>query len=397
MTDWRRRIRWRVRDCRRRIDAAVGLLSRRGQRRRARELQQAHLESLRLGERERVVVFLVPDAPQIRGGTLQILSMSRLSKRILDSPTDAVVDCWIPGHGRDTCRLELYDPDLIVCPLEETLARCKPGTNVVLHAPELLVNSIEATLTGNSSLASLLQQVRLHLNILNQNHLRMPAVETVRSLADRLHLVTITTGHPDWSRPQARAKWGVPIHWVPTWYCLDDAPWQPYESKRDLLIVSPERRPYRDRILSIIRTGMPNLEIRVIQGIPFAEYTQLERDAKWSLTFGEGNDGYFYGPVTRGGVSFAVHNETFNGRDTTRWVTVYPTPEAMAERIVDDMKRLDEKHAYESYNALMRPEYVANRSARRLEDRLRDFYQGRLTLHPRFCKSIDATHCEADS
>lgn len=384
MTEWRRRIRWRVRDYRRRIDAAIGLLSRRGQRRQARQLQHSHLESLRLGERDRVVIFLVPNAPQVRGGILQILSMSRLSQRILDSPTDAVVDCWFPGHGRDTCRLDLYDSELVVCPLEETLARCKPGADVVLHVPELTVGSIFATLQGSSPLASLLNRVRLHLNILNQNHLRMPAVETVRSLADRLHLVTITTGHPDWSSPEARAKWGVPIHWVPTWYCLDDAPWQPYESKRNLLIVSPDRRPYRDRILSIIRKGMPNLEIRVIQGVPFAEYTQLERDAKWSLTFGEGNDGYFYGAFVRGGIAFAVQNKTFLGIRGDGWETVYSTPDAMAERIVDDMKRLDEKRAYESYNALVRPVYVTRRSVRHLEDRLRDFYEGRYLLHPWF-------------
>lgn len=60
----------------------------------------------------------------------------------------------------------------------------------------------------------------------------------------------------------------------------DDAPWQPYETKRDLLIVPTEHNPDRDRILSVIRDGMPLPKVKAITRTPFDQLTPLERDPK---------------------------------------------------------------------------------------------------------------------
>jgi hypothetical protein len=294
----------------------------------------------------------------------------------------------MPGHGRDHCTLAGYSSDVVVCGLADVLAQCKAGTTVTIHLPEYAAERLVEQILAIAARQGDPSRLYWHFNILNQRDDRMPDASVVRSLAARFP-TTITTGHPDWSSPAAQARWGVPIHWVPTWYCLDDAPWQPFETKKDLLIVSPERRPYRERILSVIRNGMPHLEIKVIRGVPFDQYTQLERDAKWSLTFGEGNDAYFYGPVVRGGIGFAVDNDTFRGIRGEQWHTVYPSADAMAERVVADMRRLDHKVAYESYNALLRPIYVARRSAARLEQRLREFYRGQFLLHPWHCHESD--------
>jgi hypothetical protein len=375
------RIQSRLRRWRHEAASTLRLITHLQTRRDARRRQRMHLETLLLTRCSRVVIFLVPESRQIRGGTLQILSMHRLSSRILAATGDAAVVCWMPGHGRDHCTLAGHSSDVVVCGLPDVLAQCQDGTAVTIHLPEFAAERLVDQVLTLAPKQGDPSRFRWRFNILNQRDDRMPDASFVTSLAARFP-TTITTGHPDWSSPEAQARWGVPIHWVPTWYCLDDAPWQPYETKRDLLIVSPDRHPHRDRILSVIRDGMPHLETKVIEAIPFDQYTQLERDAKWSLTFGEGNDGYFYGTITRGGISFAVRNDTFNGRDLTNWITVYPTYQVMAEKIVADMRRLDQKNAFESYNALLRPNYVARRSAAHLEARLRDFYDGRYLLHP---------------
>ena len=69
---------------------------------------------------------------------------------------------------------------------------------------------------------------------------------------------------------------------------------------------------------------------------------------------------------------------------------MYPSHDAMADQIVEDLRQLDQKEPYESYNLTLRPIYVARRSAAHLEARLRDFHDGRYLLHPWYSQATDA-------
>lgn len=355
--------------------------TRRSHRKHILDSQIRYLSDRNLSSYRRVVIFLIHDSSRIAGGRLQIFSMERVSRRLVGEDI-AILTCWLPGCGMERCHAAGMPQDVVVCQLHDVIAACREDCQFIIHVPEVACERFVSRDLLRRSLRSLSQRRDIHINIMNQNNVRMPDPTFVHSMKSRFDRVTITTGHPDWSSPDAQSKWGVPIHWVPTWYYTDDVPWQPYESKLDLLIASPDRNPHRNRILSIIQEEMPNLDIRVIRDLAFTEYTKLERKAKWSLTFGEGNDGYFYGPIMRGGVSFAVRNDTFNHFDTRTWNTVYTSYDDMASRIVPTMKMLDGKVPYEDYNRRIRPHYSKYRSLEVLEQRLRDFYDGKLSLHP---------------
>ena len=150
----------------------------------------------------------------------------------------------------------------------------------------------------------------------------------------------------------------------------------------NLLIVSPDPSPHRERVLNTIRSSLPDLEIRTIQSMPFEEYTKLEQDAKWSITFGEGCDGYFYGPAMRGGVGFAVYNETFTGWSIDEWQTLYRSYDDMIAHIAADMRELDQQSKYESYSKRLRERFSKYRSYDALRRQLADFYANSYSLHP---------------
>jgi hypothetical protein len=69
---------------------------------------------------------------------------------------------------------------------------------------------------------------------------------------------------------------------------------------------------------------------------------RLARRAKWSLTFGEGLDGYFAEPVWSGGVAFAVFNDRFFTPAFAELETIYPSWAALMQRMPLDLQRLDE-------------------------------------------------------
>jgi hypothetical protein len=168
---------------------------------------------------------------------------------------------------------------------------------------------------------------------------------------------------------------------LPAWFYPDDAPFQPFEEKRDLMLVSPDPDPNRERILKEVATAFPELEIRIIQDVPFSEYIKLERLAKWSLTFGEGMDAYFLGIFLRGGVGFAVYNDNFFTPEFRDLPTVYSTFDEMHSRISSDIRYLDSKVNMESYNAQVRPRIAACWGPEKTRLALESFYQKRYT-HP---------------
>jgi len=102
---------------------------------------------------------------------------------------------------------------------------------------------------------------------------------------------------------------GVPLHRLSCCIGSEDYLVSRYQEKQALLIVSPDPRPLREHVLDRIAQACPALTIRVIENLPYDDYRKLAGSAKWSLTFGEGLDGYFIEPVLSGGVSFAVFND----------------------------------------------------------------------------------------
>jgi hypothetical protein len=183
----------------------------------------------------------------------------------------------------------------------------------------------------------------------------MPGPEFLLRLTQAVAEVTCTTAHPSYSTGEYRLHLGIPCHHIPAWMYPDDAPATVHSSKRNLMIVSPDPNPHREAVLGLIAARFPSLEIRVIQGMRFQDYLELERAAKWSLTFGEGMDGYLLGIFLRGGVGFAVYNETFFTEEYRALRTIYPSYEILLERIADDIRLFDaDKDLMTAYNSAAR-------------------------------------------
>lgn len=317
------------------------------------QIQLSEFKKLNYTNYTSMVVFFIPVTQKVAGGTLQMFTLNRLTREIYKNTDTTSLLCWLPGKGKHFYRFEGFNNNETVFSIEMLLKNCAPNCKLLFHVPEYTVEHF-FNYFGNERLKRLRSENRLRINILNQNIDSMISPNYIKKLKEQFPDITITAGNPAWVSDFEKSRMNCPIYPLPTWYYPDDAPWQPYESKNNLLIVSPDRVPNKDKILNTIRKSLPNLQIKIIQKMKYEEYLSYERSAKWSLTFGEGLDGYFYGPVLRGGIAFAVRNGTFNLPGLTCLKTVYDDYEAMAEGIVADIQDLDTKEKYEKYNKLVR-------------------------------------------
>lgn len=326
---------------------------------------------------QKLILFLVPCQEFFAGGILSIFSLYRLSRSMEAIHGARVLMCYFPGEACTDYRYRKFDNDVIIYPFEMVLRACRNLTEIVLHIPCYALSYIVSQ-QGVQFFVRLQQRCTVKLNILNQG--MTPDIRVIQLLKEVVPSLTCTSAHPSYCTPEQRRNWGVPLHHLPPWFYPDDAPYQPFETKRDLLIVSPDNCPDREAILGTIAAALPGLEIKVIQDTPFDEYVALEKQAKWSLTFGEGMDAYFFGTFLRGGIGFAVYNDFFFTDNYRGFKTVYPSYDALHQCIVNDIKSLDSKERLEDYNSQVRPLLHATWGPNQTRLALESFYRGALTL-----------------
>jgi hypothetical protein len=138
--------------------------------------------------------------------------------------------------------------------------------------------------------------------------------------------------------------------------------------------------PLKELVLQKIAKELPELRIQIISDLSYEDYTKLIRRAKWSLTFGEGMDGFFVETVFSGGVSFAVFNNRFFTPAFNKLETVYPSWAALLDRLTEDLKRLDELAVYNRCWQQAHHLLAEHLNTERFRENLRMFYRGEYTF-----------------
>jgi hypothetical protein len=304
---------------------------------------------------------------------MAIFSMKRETRALYRLHRARVALCAVPGDDPNFFKYSWFDNNDYLLDLETVLRNCGPLDYLQLHIPDYAVNRLLVWLTAFER--TLLRNIReIHLNVLlfNIDHVQGQNVRGLLSFGK----ATCTTAHEAYSDAATREAMGVSLHRLsvcngPENYSLSD-----YEDKEDLLIVSNDGHLRKGEVLHKIAQVCPNLRIQVIENLHYEDYLNLARRAKWSLTFGEGLDGYFAEPVSCGGVAFAVFNDRYFTAAFAELETIYPSWEALMERMPLDLQRLDEPVAYkrcwqQAYD-LVSDLY----SVERFRQNLRLFYRG---------------------
>lgn len=325
---------------------------------------------------KRLIVFLTPGHEFRSGGVMTIANIYRESAALEDVHRARVALCTAPGEPF-ILKYSWFKNNNYILDLETLLKCCGHLDYLLLHIPEYMVNQVSDWLALVSP--ALRRNVRdLQLNVLLQN-IDLIQGQNVAGLMP-FGKVTCTTAHEAYTNSATRETVGVPLHRLATCNGPELYSRSGYQDKEHVLMVSNDPHPLKEQVLRQIAQVLPDLRIQVIQDLFYEDYRKLAGRAKWSLTFGEGLDAYFVDPVLSGGVSFAVFNERFFTPAFAKLETVYSSWEVLMDRMVADLRRLDEPVAYdrcgrEAYD-LLSDLY----STDRFRENLRSFYRGEYTF-----------------
>ena len=301
---------------------------------------------------KKLIVFVVPGRDwasgkeKISGGIISMVSFCEQTAMLGKIHGAKTIMCTVNG----ACLLvkhSLFDNQTMVYRFEQLNRHFRSLDELIIHIPEFLTDFFIDTLS-NSDLAWLRSVGNVQINVMNQNIRLMPPSEVLQKAGQLARRVTITTAHEKYCTPYFRSYFGVPLHKLSVWISPENYKFRSWSEKENLLVISPDEHPLKESVMALLRR-VQGLKIQVIQGLTYSEYKDLISRARWTLTFGEGLDGYLIEPIFSGAVGFAVYNEDFFTADFADLSTVYPSMDSLKQNMILDMANLDNDRVYSQY------------------------------------------------
>ncbi|EIG63511.1 hypothetical protein [Bradyrhizobium sp. WSM1253] len=236
----------------------------------------------------------------------------------------------------------------------EQIQRCYGAEEIYLQIPEYAAPSFVESLHPDL-LFYLKSRQRFFINILNQKTEVMPEKEEFEDLRAICHGLTQSVAHHAYFGQSFADRYNLPTMLLPAFTDLSNYDSISFAEKEKLILYSPDDAPWRAAALAALQEGLPDYRLQEIRGITFDEYMDIATRCRFSLTFGEGFDGYLAQPIYQGGVGFAVYNdEYFPFREMREFKNLFSSSQDLIDNIVMTIRTLESQpELYNSVNKSM--------------------------------------------
>lgn len=293
-----------------------------------------------------LIIFLTPGRDIVNGGIISISSIFGETVKLKRIHEAQVILCSVPGDPL-LLRYTKFKNQNFIYGFPQVLFYFQNLQNLLIHIPEYCADRFLRDIS-NRACSKLLKIKNVHINIMLQNIESLPDIKDIK-LLKKFGKMTCTTAHERYSNVEIRKKLGFPLHKLSTFVSPEQYNKKAYVEKENLMIVSPDKHPRKSEILASVAMRFPNLKIQIIENLTYEEYKNVISKAKWSLTFGEGLDGYFVETIFSGGISFSNYNSNFFTNDFKSLLTVYDDYDQMIKKICLDISYLDNEKNYSDY------------------------------------------------
>jgi hypothetical protein len=317
----------------------------------------------------KLVWFLVPSWDVCGGGLLSITYFHAETRMLLGGPDVAVVASTYP-NAPTLKKYTAFPNSMDIFSFSEIVTYFKSVEYAILHIPEYFCKDFPSQLSPTERL--FLDTIpRLQVNIMLQNvdQCKPDDIQPLRTLTDE---ITCTTAHDRYSTQEQSTRFGIPLHKLSVF--VDGYEQRRWAEKQDIMVLSPDQHPLRNRVIDTVKKGLPNLELITVENMPYESYRSLIAKAKWSLTFGEGLDGYFAEMAWTGGIPFAVYNDRFFMPQFRELATVYDTWDELQTWIVGDILKLDHDELYHGAGEPIRQALNELYNCEKYRENIRLFY-----------------------
>lgn len=322
------------------------------------QLVQDRTFPVNLYDSKKVMVFFVPEHRTMSGGIFSIFSIASQMRKLKTYHGYDVLVMTRPNPSKLTyfCNLNFKNSETVYRIAQ--LPLCKAAQEIYLHIPEYASASFIEYLSPDE-LSYLHGREKVYINLLNQNIQLMPKKNSFHSLRQLSEDISQSVAHHAYFTQEVADKYDLPTLLLPAFTDLSEYTASDFEDKEKLIIYSLDDAPYKEACLRKLRQELPDYKLVEIRDITFDKFMEYATRCLFSITFGEGFDGYLAQPIHQGGIGFAVFNEDFfPSPHFKNYYNIFSSGDAMVAGICDRIRELaGNRVAYVELNNQFRKEY----------------------------------------
>ena len=295
----------------------------------------------KLEQAERIMIILVPEHNEMSGGIYSFFSIANAAYQLRHKHDYEIVLMTRPNPmGETYVRQRNFRNSADVFRFEQ-VTRFKNAKTIYLQIPEYAVPMFVDGL-DEETLDFLRSRENFFVNILNQKTDIMPEPHELESMRAVCHELTQSVAHHAYFGQSFADHYDTPMLLLPAYTDLSSYPALPPEDKEKLIIYSPDEAPWKEEMLARLRAELPDYKLQEIRGIDFDTFMDLATRCRYSITFGEGFDGYLAQPIYQGGVGFAVYNQEFFPSETLQdFDNIFASAEEIVAELPSRIRAMD--------------------------------------------------------
>ncbi|WP_250429708.1 hypothetical protein [Pontibacter ruber] len=332
-------------------------------------VQHSRFEEMSAGENDFILFFLHPHFNIRSGGILSIYFLLEQTKSMF--PTKNVYPVTIAKLPSYT-KADWFPNDYNILNLYLIKNKISKNSKVIVHVPECYFEFFCQEII-NSNLFDFASQVTL--NILNQNQSLMPVEATVIKYKYLFNRITMTLCF-EANTNISYSYLAYPPFFISSWFYNYPIDKLSFDTKEDICIISPDPNPLKGKVVELLEKKL-DIKCVEIRNMAFHDFQNIQRRAKWSISFGEGFDNYFAGAFMKSGIGFSVYDplffpREFNSNELPQ--TVFTSYQELLNNIESRIKGLDCKDAYENYANNIQQLILCHNSPEKVVKNLEGFY-----------------------
>ena len=312
----------------------------------------------RVRNAEKIMIIVVPEHDAMSGGIYSMFSIANQMHRLRMLHGYEVVVMTRPNPTNHTyIRLSAFRNSETVYRFDQIML-CDKAKEIYIHLPEYVAADFYRMLPMRVIRYLRLRQ-KLRINIMNQNIDLMPELSEFSDLFKLTPEISQSVAHHSYFDQENTDGYGIPALILPAYTDLSEYPSSSFDQKKKLIIYSLDDANHKKACLDMIAAKLPDFSLVEIRDMTFDTYMEYATNCMFSITFGEGFDGYLAQPIYQGGIGFALYNNNFfpspNFKD---YFNIFSSAEEMVDQICDRIRTLsNNKNRYVELNAALRLEY----------------------------------------
>lgn len=333
-----------------------------------------------INKSKKLVLFFLQPLDLISGGFIAIDSIAYFWRKTMESDGWDVAISTLPGPSTFSYFTK-FSAINHVYRFSQFVENYQNLDEILLHIADNMSAEFYSQLS-DKEIEWIHSAKNVRVNVLNQNIDLMPTKDQLNDLKKLTEHITQTTAHESYCTQENCNQFDMPLMRLGVFIKKKISP-TIYSKKRNLLIYSPDKRPEKEAVLDTIRKSHPDLQLLEINNFSYDEYIKLCEEAKFSISFGEGMDGYFFETVAGGGVSFSVKNDSFFTEEQKAYPTVFDSYDDMIQNIGNAITKYDEETLYNKTNDLLLSSYNRVRiTDKTLCENIVRFYEEKFDFYP---------------